>query len=169
MINVSRSKWLLKVKESPVGKVKPNSVLCAEIHLEQLRHMRNKGLRKMCQENVYKKKVLIWDKVEFRPKKITWGTSLIVQWIGIRMAMQGSRIWSLIWKDPTFYRTTKLMCLCSRAQELQWLKPTYPRAHTLQQEKPPQWEACAAQLASSPDSQQPRPSPTKINKQKGKS
>ena len=110
MINVSRSKWLLKVKESPVGKVKPNSVLCAEIHLEQLRHMRNKGLRKMCQENVYKKKVLIWDKVEFRPKKITWGTSLIVQWIGIRMAMQGSRIWSLIWKDPTFYRTTKLMC-----------------------------------------------------------
>ena len=29
-----------------------------------------------------------------------------------------------------------------------------PRAHDLQQEKPPQWEACAPQLESSPCSQQ---------------
>ena len=29
-------------------------------------------------------------------------------------------------------------------------KPTLPRAHTLQQEKPPQWKACARQLESSP-------------------
>ena len=29
------------------------------------------------------------------------GTSLVVQWIGIRLPMQGTRDQSLIWEDPT--------------------------------------------------------------------
>lgn len=71
MINVYRPKLLLKVKESPIGKVKSNSLLCTETHLKWLRSVRNKGLGKMFQVNICKKKVLISDKVEFRPKKIT--------------------------------------------------------------------------------------------------
>jgi len=35
----------------------------------------------------------------------------------------------------------QLLSLCSRTRELQILKPTYPRACALQQEKPPQQEA----------------------------
>ena len=36
------------------------------------------------------------------------------------------------------YAWAQLLSLCSRAWELQLLKPTHPRAHALQQEKPPQ-------------------------------
>ena len=43
----------------------------------------------------------------------------------------------------------QLFSLCSRAQELQLLKPTRPRARTPQQEKPPQREVRALQLESS--------------------
>ena len=38
----------------------------------------------------------------------------------------------------------------SRVCELQLLKPTHPKAHALQQEKPPQCEAQAPQLERSP-------------------
>ena len=44
----------------------------------------------------------------------------------------------------------KLLSLCSRAHVLQLLKPGSPSACAPQQEKPPQWEAHALQLASSP-------------------
>ena len=41
----------------------------------------------------------------------------------------------------------ELLSLSSRAQEPQLLSPG---AHAVQQEKPPQWEACALQLERSP-------------------
>ena len=41
------------------------------------------------------------------------------------------------------------MSLCSRARELQLLKPKNPRAHAPQREKPLQWEAQALHLQSS--------------------
>ena len=43
----------------------------------------------------------------------------------------------------------QLLSLCSRAWEPQLLKPSHPWTHALQQEKPPQWAACASQLESS--------------------
>ena len=35
----------------------------------------------------------------------------MVQWLGIRLPMQGTWVRSLVWEDPTCCRTAKLMCL----------------------------------------------------------
>ena len=55
--------------------------------------------------------------------------------------MQGTWVQSLNWEDPTGQEATK---------------PEYHnyQAHALQQEKPPQWEACAQQLEGSSTSLQ---------------
>ena len=37
-------------------------------------------------------------------------TSAVAQWIGIRLPMQGTRVQSLVWEDPTWYRAIKPMC-----------------------------------------------------------
>ena len=54
-------------------------------------------------------------------------------------------------------RAPQLPTLCSRACEPQLLSPRatateahVPRAHALQQEKPPQWEACTPQQRVAP-------------------
>ena len=39
-------------------------------------------------------------------RKIT-GTSLVAQWLRIRLPMQGTWVQSLVWEDPTRYRATK--------------------------------------------------------------
>ena len=54
-------------------------------------------------------------------------TSLVVQWIRIRLPAQGTRVWSLVREDPTYCKATKA-CV--------------PGACAPQQ-KSPQWEACA--------------------------
>ena len=90
--------------------------------------------------------------------------SLVVQWLRIRLPMQGTWVWSLVPGDPTCHGATKPMChnywACALepashnywACEPQLLSPHdttteahTPRARTLQQEKPPQWEACSPQ------------------------
>ena len=38
------------------------------------------------------------------------GTSLVVQWLRIRLPMQGIGVPSLVWEDPTCRRATKPMC-----------------------------------------------------------
>ena len=68
--------------------------------------------------------------------------------------MQETQVQSLIQEDPSCLRATKpsapqLLSLYSGAQGLQLLKPENPRACATQ-EKPPQWEALAPQLESSP-------------------
>ena len=56
-----------------------------------------------------------------------------------------------------YARVPQLLSLCSRAREPQLLSPHaatteahVPRAHAPQQEKPPQWEACALQQRVAP-------------------
>ena len=72
------------------------------------------------------------------------GTFLVVQWLRIHLARQGTRVSSLVWKIPgtdeqlSPFTATEPMC---------------PRVRALQQEKPLQEEACA-QLESSPHSPQ---------------
>ena len=80
--------------------------------------------------------------------------------------MQEKWVWSLIREDPTCSEATKPMChnywTCALepgshscwAPVPQWLKPASSRACALQQEKPPQGEAQALQLESSPCSPQ---------------
>ena len=73
--------------------------------------------------------------------------------------MQRTWVWTLVQKIPR---------AAGQISQPQLLIPLF-RAHTLQQEKPPQWEARALQLESSPYSlqlekawkQQPRPSKAK--------
>ena len=36
--------------------------------------------------------------------------SLVVQWLRIRLPMQGTQVWSLVWEDPTCHGTTKSVC-----------------------------------------------------------
>ena len=84
------------------------------------------------------------------------GTSLVVQWLGIHLPMQGTQIWSLVQEDATFCGVIKpkhpndwvgalepVSCNC-------WA--CVPRAHASQQKKPSQWEALTLQLESSPHS-----------------
>ena len=35
------------------------------------------------------------------------GTSLVVQWLRIHLPMQGTRVRSLVWKNPTCHGATK--------------------------------------------------------------
>ena len=61
------------------------------------------------------------------------GTSLVVQWIRIRLPKQGSRLLSLVREDPTYHGAT------GAVSHNYWV-------HALQQEKPPQWEVQTPQL-----------------------
>ena len=42
-------------------------------------------------------------------KKSDLGASLVAQWLRIRLPMQGTRVWALVWEDPTCRGATKLM------------------------------------------------------------
>ena len=71
--------------------------------------------------------------------------------------MKETRVRSLIWiphaaEELNLSTTTIEPVLW--AGEPQLLKCTWPRFHRLQQEKPPQWEACTPQLESNPRSPQ---------------
>ena len=75
-------------------------------------------------------------------KKVKRWIFLGVQWIRVRLPMQGTWVWSLVLEDPTCHRTTKPV------HHNYWA--LRPRASAPQQKKPPQWEAWAPQLESSP-------------------
>ena len=47
------------------------------------------------------------------------GTSLVAQWLGIRLPMQGTRVQSLVWEDPTCHGATEPMCRNYRACTLE--------------------------------------------------
>ena len=72
----------------------------------------------------------------------TCRTSLVAKWLRIRLPMQGTRVRSLVWEDPTCHRATKPV------SHKYWAR--VPRARALQQEKPLQWEARAPQLRVAP-------------------
>ena len=42
-------------------------------------------------------------------KKLLLGTSLVVQWLIIRLLVQGTQIQSLAWEDPTYHGATMLV------------------------------------------------------------
>ena len=92
------------------------------------------------------------------------GTSLVAQWLRIRLPMQGTWVQALFREDPTCRRATKPVshsywaCALEPASHNYWahvpqlLSPRAttteartPRARAPQQEKPPQWEVCAPQ------------------------
>ena len=109
----------------------------------------------------------------------------MVQWLRICFLIQETQVWSLVWEDSTCHRATKPPCCNYWTHALEpmsrnyqahmpLLKPAHPTACALQQEKPPQWEARAPKLETSPGLsqlekgcvQQQRPSVAKKNSKK---
>ena len=90
-----------------------------------------------------KTKTLIW--------KDICGTSLVAQWLRIRLLMQGTRVRSLVWEYPTCRGATKPMCHNYWACEPQLLslRTTTTEAHT-PRARAPQWEAHALQWRVAP-------------------
>ena len=88
--------------------------------------------------------------------------SLVVQWLRIRLPMQGTGVRALVREDPTCCGATKPVRHNYRACALEPASSNYwslcatttearkPRACALQQEKPPQWEARAPQQRVAP-------------------
>ena len=40
-------------------------------------------------------------------KNLECGTSLVAQWMGVHLPVQGTQVWSLVWEDPTCWGATK--------------------------------------------------------------
>ena len=82
--------------------------------------------------------------------------------VRVCLLMQGTWVWALVQEDPksrgaTKPRVPQLLSLRSRAREPQLMssratttEACTPRARALQQENPPQWEACAPQWRVAP-------------------
>ena len=94
-------------------------------------------------------------------------TSLVVQWLRICLLVQGTWIWSLVWKDAACLRTTTPTCYNSPRTAT--AVNHVPRAYALQREESPQWEAQALQgrvdpthrTVRKPHAKQPRASTAK--------
>ena len=89
--------------------------------------------------------------------KILEGTSLVVQWLRIRLPLQGTRVRALVREDPTCRRATKPVCHNYWACEPQLLSPWATTTGSVclgpmlcNKEKPPQWEAHAPQWRVAP-------------------
>ena len=71
------------------------------------------------------------------------GTSLMAQWLRIRLPMQRTLVWALVREDSTCCWATKPMhhnywaCALGAVSHNYWARA--PRARGPQQEKPPQW------------------------------
>ena len=70
------------------------------------------------------------------------GTSLVAQWLRIRLPIQGTWVRSLVREDPTCHGATETVCTTTEA--------CAPRACAAQQEKPLQREARTSQQRVAP-------------------
>ena len=52
-------------------------------------------------------------------------TSLVAQWLGIHLPMQGTRVWALVWEDPTCHGATKPVRHNYRAYALETMSHNY--------------------------------------------
>ena len=95
-------------------------------------------------------------------------TSLVAQWLRIRLPMQGTWVQLLVREDPTCRRATKPVghnywaCALEPVSHNYWARA--PRARAPQQEKPPQWQAHVLQGRVAPARSNEDPTETKINK-----
>jgi len=88
----------------------------------------------------------ICEAVNTRVKSMGPRAFLVVQCLRFCLLMKGTRVWSLAQEDPT--------CLGAAKPIGHNYWSGTPKAHARQWEKPPQWEAWALQLESSPHSPQ---------------
>ena len=95
-------------------------------------------------------------------KNIHIGTSLVVQWLRIRLPVQGTRVQALVREDPTCHEATKPMyhnywgCALEPTSHNYWsphattTEAHAPTAGAPQQEKPSQWETHTLQWRVAP-------------------
>ena len=60
---------------------------------------------------------ILWERGKLGDKRTVIRTSLMVQWLGICQAIQGSRIWSLVWKI-THIAEQPSLCFRSRQSSI---------------------------------------------------
>ena len=101
-------------------------------------------------------------------KNTARGTSLVVQWMRICLAAQGTLVWSLVREDSTYHGAAKPVCHNRWASTLgpsghkywarvlQLLKPMCPRAHALQPRVTPTCNNWRKPACSNEDSEQPQ-------------
>ena len=68
--------------------------------------------------------------------------SLVAQWLRIHLPMQGTRVWALVWEDPTCRGATRPV------SHNYWACAS--GACAPQQERPRSWEACAPRWRVAP-------------------
>ena len=73
---------------------------------------------------------------------VHWRASLVVQWLRIRLPMQGTRVRALVWEDPTYHRAT------GPVSHNYWACAS--GACAPQQERTRQWEARAPRWRVAP-------------------
>ena len=89
------------------------------------------------------------NEIETVIKNLPTGTSLVVQWLRMHLPMHRPGVWSLQ-ENPTCHGATKPVSYNYWACMPQLPKPVGPRAHDLQKEKPPEWEAHTPQQTAAP-------------------
>ena len=131
----------------------------------------------------------LWEVRNILVLKVSLGASLVVQWLRICLPMQGTLVRALVQEDPTCRRAACATCQHKPVRHNYWAcaldlvshnywacvpqllssratttEARVPRPCAPQQEKPPQWEACASQQSSpclqeleKARTQQPRP------------
>ena len=100
-------------------------------------------------------------------KSRSGGTSLVAQWLRIRLPRQGTRVRALVQEDPTCRRATKPVrhsywaCALQPASHNYWAR--VPGARAPQRERPLQWGARARRSWRGPTCSSRDPMQPKIN------
>ena len=110
----------------------------------------NFGIKRLPINSKALKRSLNFSPIVVLTKSTDAGTSLVVQWLRIRLLMQGTWVWSLAWEDPTCRGVARSKChnYWDGVLELQAAatEAHLPSTGALHQEKPPLWEADVPQL-----------------------
>ena len=92
-------------------------------------------------------------------QKGSCGTSLVVQWLRIRLPVQETWLWALVREDPTCCGAPEpqLLSLCSRAHEPQLLSPCATTTEAcVSRARALQWEATAMRSLCTANKSSPR-------------
>ena len=76
--------------------------------------------------------------------------SLVAQWLRICLPMQGTRVWALVWEDPTCHGATKPVCHNYWAHVPQLPKPAHLEPVLHSKRSHCKWEAHAPQPRVAP-------------------
>ena len=113
--NQYKSNWVLKVQSKrlqlstssqPIERAKSLDILFCPASIEfGLPHSGQHRLLHFPRENALINAGIYWYSLALKKRQL--GTSLVVQWLRIRLTMQGTRVQSLVREDPTCCGATK--------------------------------------------------------------